>query len=70
MDIYVKNTAYELVGLIDTASSVIWTERYADAGDFEIYIKASADIITMLQKGYYLEKQDSDRAMVIATGEI
>ena len=70
MDIYVKNTAYELVGLIDTASSVIWTERYADAGDFEIYIKASADIIAMLQKGYYLEKQDSDRAMVIETGEI
>lgn len=70
MDIYVKNTAYELVGLIDTASSVIWTERYADAGDFEIYIKASADIINMLQKGYYLEKQDSDRAMVIETGEI
>lgn len=70
MDIYVKNTAYELVGLIDTASSAIWTERYADAGDFEIYIKASADIVAMLQKGYYLEKQDSDRAMVIETGEI
>lgn len=70
MDVYVKNTEYKLVGVIDTSSSVIWTERYNDAGDFEIYIKASEDILSILQKGYYLEKDGSESVMVIETGEI
>lgn len=70
MEVYVKNTEYKLVGVIDTSSSVIWTERYNDAGDFEIYIKASEDILSILQKGYYLEKDGSESVMVIETGEI
>lgn len=70
MDIYVRDTSYNLAGIIDTASSVIWTERYNEAGDFEIYIKASPEVVALLQKGYYLEKQDSDRVMVIEAGEV
>ena len=37
MDLYITNPKFELVGVIDSYTSLIWTERYNDCGDFEIY---------------------------------
>ena len=40
MDIYVMNTSFEVVGVIDDYLSVIWSRRYYTEGDFELYVSA------------------------------
>lgn len=54
MDIYVYNTSLQVVGVIDTFISVIWTARYYNIGDFELVLPASAKNLSYLQKGYFL----------------
>lgn len=49
MDIYVLNSNYEKIGVIDSFQSVIWTTRYFTPGDFEIYIGADKELLSLLQ---------------------
>lgn len=49
MDIYVLNSDYEKIGVIDSFQSVIWTTRYFTPGDFEIYIPADRQLLNLLQ---------------------
>lgn len=49
MDIYVLNSNYEKIGVIDSFQSVIWTTRYFMPGDFEIYIPADRQLLNLLQ---------------------
>lgn len=67
MDLYITNTKFELVGVIDSYTSLIWTERYNDCGDFEIMISANNKNIDILQNGYYIKRTDTDRVGIIET---
>lgn len=64
-NIYVLNKNFETVGIIDFASSVIWTTRYYEAGDFEIYTRMCDKALNLLQEGYYLTRTDSDMVGII-----
>lgn len=63
MDILIQNKDFVPVKILDTYKSAIWTERFRQAGDFEIV--TSLDALDYLQKGYYLTRSDSDRVMVV-----
>ena len=67
MDLYITNTKFELVGVIDSYTSLIWTERYNNCGDFEIMISANDKNIDILQNGYYIKRPASDRVGIIET---
>ena len=67
MDLYITNPKFELVGVIDSYTSLIWTERYNDCGDFEIMISANNENIDILQNGYYIKRTDTDRVGIIET---
>lgn len=58
--IYVLNKNLETVALIDTYKSLIWASRYNEPGDCELYLPATAEALTYLQKGYYLIRTDDD----------
>ena len=60
MDLYILDREFNQIGLIDTASSVIWNERYFDTGDFEIYIRANQTNIELLQAGNYVMRTGKD----------
>jgi hypothetical protein len=66
----VLNKNYDGIAMIDTFTSAIWTVRYDEAGDFEIYTPVRLDYIQVMQIGNYLWNRDSDRLMVIETVEI
>lgn len=70
MDIYVYNSNLERVGLIDIYQSLIWTKRYYQAGDFELYVPASSELLETLQKDNLLIREDDDTIMVIEKIEI
>lgn len=67
IDIQVLDSNFELVGVIDTYDSFIWTERYNSCGDFELYSKFNQNILSTIKTDYYLSIPDSDRLMVVET---
>lgn len=68
MEFYVLNKEFEAVALVDAYTSAIWTDRFYEAGDFEIQLPASKDNIDIFQKDYYLWFANSEHLMII--GEV
>lgn len=69
MDINILNTNYDIVGVLDSFTSLIWNVRYDEVGDFELKVPVSARDIEWLQEDYYIEIPDSDRTMIIEQQE-
>lgn len=56
---------FNAVGILDSFKSFIWTDRYASAGDFEIYTPASLETIELLQTERYLYCNGTEHVMII-----
>lgn len=69
MEALVYSDSFQLLAIVDSYESFIWTERYNEYGDFELYLGANDPSIQYLQIGYYLVKRDTTRAMVIESIE-
>ena len=60
----------EVIGIIDTAKSVIWKSVYYGVGEFEIYVEASAENVALLSTDNYVTRIDRDECGVIEAVEI
>lgn len=67
MNITILNYNLDAIKIFDTYNSLIWTDRYNEYGDFEIYTPMTDDILTYIRQGYYLQRKDSDHVMIIET---
>lgn len=65
MDFYVYDADLNVVGIIDNYTSVIWTLRYNDVGDFEIYIRSTPDILELCQINRYIVRTNDYTVMII-----
>lgn len=65
MEATVLDTNFSDVGIVDAFESFIWTDRYQEAGDFEIYAPATAELIQLLKQGYYLWRAESKHLMIV-----
>lgn len=63
--VVVRNTNLEIIGIIDTAKSVIWHKVYYGVGDFEIYAQATTQHIDLLKRGNYITRIDDDEVGII-----
>lgn len=54
MNIYVMEPTLERVGVIDSYRSLIWTQRYYEPGDFELWIDATPENIDLCRRGRML----------------
>lgn len=70
MQIYVLDADLETVGLIDAYRSLIWTSRYVELGDCELYVPATTENIQLLQIGRYLQRLDDDMICRIVKREL
>lgn len=70
MDVLVLDKNYETISLIDAYESLIWTDRYQEVGDFELYMPVNRQSLDVLEKDNYLMIQDSDRRMIVEEIEI
>lgn len=66
----IRNSNRDIIGLLDTASSVIWHSVYYGVGDFEIYAIASGRNRELLQDGRYVTRQNNDEVGIIEHIEI
>lgn len=54
MELYVYDENVELVGVIDSCISLIWTDRYSRAGFFELYVTATEKNARLLKRFRYI----------------
>lgn len=69
-EVYVMNTSFVTVGVIDNYKSLIWTERYSDCGDFELDLIASTDVFQLIKRNYYLTIRCSPVVMIVENIQI
>lgn len=65
MDLVILDTNLEPFAILDTYNSFIWTDRYNEYGDFEIYTKMSTELLDVIKQDYYLQQPNSDHTMII-----
>ena len=65
MEATLLNLNFEAVGIIDQYKTFIWTDRYDEAGDFEIHIRMNKDLPSTMLKEYYLWCPASEHLMII-----
>lgn len=70
MQLYILNSAYEFVGFIDEADSILWNKKFNDVGYNEIYLPCSDEMLSTLKKGNYVYRYDDDMFCKIETREI
>lgn len=58
MEFYILDKLFNIIGVIDTYKSAIWTDRYYESGDFELYMPMSTEILSLLQKHNYIVRMD------------
>ena len=58
------------VGLVESYESLIWTKRFFDDGDCEIYLPASERMVALLVPGRYLFRTDDDMICRITKVEL
>lgn len=61
----IRNSERILIGIIDTAQSVIWKSEYYGTGAFEIYVSATQKNIEFLKVGYYVTRPNDVNIGVI-----
>lgn len=65
MDLYILDSSFTPIAVIDNFASLIWTKRYYSPGDFELYIPANKDLLTYLQMGNFIKREDDDTVMIV-----
>jgi hypothetical protein len=70
MQIRVYNTDWIAVDEVDTIESMIWTDRYQEYGDFEIYTEINLATLNSFKMDYYLSMGKSEHIMIINSVEI
>lgn len=65
MNLYVLTPQFTRLGIVDNYCSVIWTHRFQDVGDFEIYLPATSYYISLFKAENILIRDDDDMVCVI-----
>lgn len=70
MELLIMDQEFNGIRTLDIFESLIWTDRYYEAGDFELYIPASKEMIDVLQEDLRLYNRDSEHIMIIEDVQI
>lgn len=65
MILKILNSDEELLGIIDEYKSLIWTRRYYECGDFELYCKATNETLELLRTGNFMARDDDEQICII-----
>ena len=68
--IEVRGSDTNVIGIIDTAKSVIWHALYFGVGVFEIHAAAAPEVIELLKAGRYVTRTDNDEIGIIESVNI
>src|SRR6059036_109541 len=69
MELYILDSLLRRTAVIDRFESLIWTERFAEKGDFELVINSTHENRRLLVAGTRLALNESDRVMTVQSIE-
>ena len=70
MNLYIYNTSFSLIAIVDKYISLIWTDRYDDCGDFELSLPYESKWKSVFKKDYFCKIDFSDHWCLIEKIEI
>jgi len=70
INLYVYNTSFTLIAIVDKYSSLIWSDRYSDCGDFELTLPYESKWNSVFKKDYLCKIDFSDHWCFIEKIEI
>ena len=70
MELEVLDTNFSRIAIADSYESMIWTDRYNQYGDFELYLGMERSLLDVYKPDYYLVSDDSEYAMIIENTKI
>lgn len=70
VDVYVLDSDFHKIDIVDDYTSLIWSRRYYEIGDFELYCNASEKNRNLLKLGRYIQRPDDTEIFRIETIEI
>lgn len=70
MEVWVLDTNFQNVLVMDSFESLLWIERYIGAGSFEIYTTVDLEILKRIKKQFYLWNADSEQVMILESIQI
>jgi hypothetical protein len=70
MNLTILNKSFVKVAIVDFIDSIIWTEYYNKAGNFELYTKMNVSLLAIFQEDYMIQIAESDRTMIIESIQI
>lgn len=70
MDFNIHDQTGTWVGIVENPASAIWTRRYQQPGDFELYLPATAEMLALLAADCYITRDDAPEVMIIERVEI
>lgn len=65
MELYVLDSQFQRIEVIDKFQSLIWTERFQDYGDFELILHSTKSLRNLLTIGAKVSINKSNRIMII-----
>lgn len=65
MDLIILNTDLDAVEVVDIYNSFIWTDRYNECGDFELYTNMNVELLNYIKQDFYVQNPDSEHTMII-----
>lgn len=66
----IRDENTDVLGIIDTAQSIIWHSIFFGVGNFEIYVAARPETVDLLQKGRLVTRNDNDEVGIIESLQI
>jgi len=69
MDVFILDSLYRRIAVIEKYESLIWTERFSAMGDFELHITYSTSTRNLIPIGTVLHINESYRLMRVETVE-
>lgn len=70
MEVLILNSNFEAISLVEDFGSLLWTDRYSEYGDFELFTLVTTDLLYFLQPDNYLWVNESNHLMIIEDREI
>jgi Siphovirus ReqiPepy6 Gp37-like protein len=65
VDLYVLDSLFRRIAVVDNYESLIWTERFSDAGDFELKLSSTLGNRNLFTAGTRLAIDNSTRVMTV-----
>lgn len=70
MEVYILDSNYEKLGLIDNAESVLWNKKLIEVGECELYVPADNEHINLIVNGKYIYREDDEMLCEIISVEL